>query len=935
MKKTRFQHHSSATKGVHREEYGGTADRSRSPLVGRESLLEGLRASYERASNAGGSLVFLWGEAGVGKTRLLREFAVVARCAGARIGSATCFESLCPPFAPLRELFADLALPDPFGLESFAAAQPSESARYRAFSDAADALNAVAEPLVLLLDDLQWADFATLEFLAFLTSRLARSQMLVLGAVRSEYLERDHARQETFADLIRRGATVVNVTPLAYQEVRTLVTTLWPQERAIDEQTIERVCALAEGKPYFAEELVDALLTSQPEAATAFTPLSIRAGVLARFERLAPQARRVLLYASVIGRNFDATLLEAVSGSSNSEVGDALATGREAQLVSEAPGRIGHFAFRHAITREILYQELLAIQVRTIHHDVAERLLRDPDAEPFDLAYHWNAAGDYERASTAYERAGDAALYRNAHRDAAIAYRGAIETRKDTDPSYAQLCEKFSRALSANAQIGDACAFAQRAVDAYEAAGQNARAASVAIRLARRTYEIGRPQAALAIALRALNLSREEGPVAYDAYVTLGHFEALQGRNDSAKTYLESAEAVPGDHPAVDRRNAYMVRAIVAATSGRLVEAFEHYEAAVAIARGLSDPEQLAWTLNNYASRATATGWTDRARKAHEEAAACVSSAEFAKVLASTIQGLAFAELLAGDLEAVAVRRREDALLPPGIAMTRDARIALGIRLAYYRGDDAAALALITPEMLDGAFASGETQRIGLLAGCAAACYDAAGRREEATTLRSRALEKINTVDFSFWLLDQLATSEVLEERERARMLLAQAATDSGNRAARAHLALFDARIARLTRSADAKSIASDAAAEFDAIGWPWERAQALEIAGRSAEALKSYRRHGFLRHARDLDQQRRRLRHRAGKQHLTPREFEIARLAADGMSNRAIAEQLFIGERTVETHIAAIFDRFDLTSRRELAALLTATRQVAGKPPA
>jgi len=916
--------------------YGGTADRSRSALVGRESLLEGLRRSYERACNNGGSLTFLWGEAGVGKTRLLAEIAAFARSAGARVATAACFESLCPPFAPLRELFGDLALPDPFALESFAAARPSESARYRAFADAADALSAPSEPLVLLLDDLQWADFATLEFLGFLTSRLAVSRMLVLGAVRSENLERDHARQETFADLMRRGAALLNVAPLAYQEVRTLVAGLWPKERAVDERAIERVCALAEGKPYFAEELVDALQTSQYETAAAFTPLSIRGGVLARFQRLLPHARQVLLYASVIGRNFDATLLEAVSRSTNSEVWNALVTGREAQLIREVPGRVGHFAFRHAITREILYQELLAIQVRAIHRDVAERLLQDPDAEPFDLAYHWSAAGDYERASTAYERAGDAALYRNAHRDAAIAYRGAVETRSASDPAYAQLCEKFSRALSANAQIDDACAFAQRAVDAYEAAAQNARAASLAIRLARRTYEAGKPHAASEIALRALRLSDEKGPVAYDAYVTLGHFEALQGRNDSAKMHLESAEAVPGDHPAVDRRNAYMVRAIVAATSGRLMEAFEHYEGAVAIARSLNDPEQLAWTLNNYASRATATGWTDRARSAHEEAAMCVSSAEFAKVRASTIQGLAFAELLAGDLDTVADRRREDALLPPGIAMTRDARIALGIRLAYYRGDDAAGLALITAEMLDGAFASGETQRIGLLAGCAAASYEAAGRREEANALRSRALEKINTVDFSFWLLDQLAAGEVLQERKRARMLLAEAATDSGNRAARAHLALFDARVARRIRATDAKSIASDAAAQFDAIGWPWERAQALEVAGRNAEALKLYRRHGFLRHARDLERQRRRLRHRAGKQHLTPREFEIARLAAAGMSNRAIAEQLYIGERTVETHIAAIFDRFDLTSRRELPALLTdAMRQVAVEPPA
>ncbi len=878
----------------------------------------------------------LSGEAGVGKTRLLQEFAAFASSAGARIGAASCFESLCPPFAPLRELFADLALSDPFALESFATTgQPSETARYRAFTDAANALASLAAPLVLLLDDLQWADFATLEFLSFLTPRIAPLPMLVLGALRSDYLERDHARQETFADLVRRGATLLHVAPLPVHEIRTLVTALWPKGRAVDERAVDRVCALAEGKPYFAEELVGALLSIESDAPAALPPLSIRAGVLARFEALRTETRRILLYASVIGRTFDAALLEAVSGSTDSEVFDALASSREAQLVCEVPGRIGRFTFRHAITREILYHELLAIQARAIHRDVAERLVRNADAEPSDLAYHWGAAGDSERASAAYERAGDAALYRNAHRDAEIAYRGAVDTRSDSHPTYAALCEKFSRALSANAHIEDACEFAQRAVNAYEAAGETPRAASLAIRLARRTYEMGQPKSASEIGLRALRLSGEQGAVAYDAYVTLAHFEALQGKNESAIAYLALAEAVPGEHSPVDRRNACMVRAIVAATSGALMEAFDHYEAAVSIVRALNDPEQLAWTLNNYASRATATGWTDRARAAHDEAAACVT-AEFAKVRASTIQGIAFAELLGGDLDAVANRQREDARLPPGIAMTRDARVALGIRLAYYRGDDATALAFITPEMLEAAFASGEAQRIGLLAGCAAACYDAVGRREAARALRARALETIRTVDFSFWLLDQLAGSESTGERAMARKLLLEAATDPGNRAARAHLALFDARLARRRHAADAKSLARDAAARFEVIGWPWERAQALEVGGRSAEALELYRRHGFLRHARELEQRRRRIRHRAGKQILTPRELEVARLAAEGKSNRAIADQLFIGERTVETHIAAIFDRFDLTSRRELTALLEdMNEQVAGKPSA
>lgn len=908
---------------MHRDVYGGAWGQPRSPLIGRSRQLGQLETIYARAVDGQGSAALLWGEAGVGKTRLLDEFSSRAHASGTLIGKATCFESLCPPFAPLRETLAALGVRKPFEAHGADSSQlQSELARYRAFLQAADSLKAAAVvPLVLMIDDLQWADFATLDFLAFLTPRLADLPLLVLGAVRSEQLERDHARQAALDRLGRQGAGAIAVPPLDGDEIRHLVSSIWPHDTS--KREIGRVCALAEGKPYFAEELVSSVVMAREGPRFDLTPLSIRAGVLARFEQLAPEDRRIVLNASVIGRSFDATLLAQITESSNADVAAVLTRTRDLQLVREIREIPGVFTFRHAITREILYRELLAFQSQAIHRAIAESLANVPDAHPLGLAYHWSAAGNREGASQAYERAGDDAMVRSAHRDAALAYRGAVESATGASAAYSTLCEKLSRALSINGEIEEACAFGERAVNACEAAGEALQAASLAIRLARRIYESGRPEAAATTARRALQLSGEHGPLAYDAYVTLAHFEALQSRNEAAVAYLASAEATPGEHLATHRRNAHIVRALVSATSGRVIEAFEEYEEAVSLARRLNDPEQLAWTLNNYASRAMATGWMDRALAAYREAASCVRSDEFGKVVATSIQGLAFAELLAGDFSEVRARQREDAQLPPGIAMTQTARTALGVRLAYYGDDDMQATQLVTPEALDLAFSSGETQRIGLLAGCIAPYYDATGRTDEARALRSRALETLRSVDFSFWLLDQLAPSPSSDERERARNLLAQAATDPGHVAAQAYLMLFDARVARLQRNAVAKSLATNAAAKFEAIGWPWERAQALELAGNYAEALALYRHHGFVRQVRQLEALRRRARHRAGAHQLTPREAEIARLAAQGMSNRAIAAQLFIGERTVETHIAAIFDRFDLTSRMQLQTLL------------
>ena len=115
--------------------------------------------------------------------------------------------------------------------------------------------------------------------------------------------------------------------------------------------------------------------------------------------------------------------------------------------------------------------------------------------------------------------------------------------------SYARLCEKFYRALSINGEIEGACGYAARRRRVRELPATRDAAASLAVRLARRTYEAGRPHEAAEAARRALRLSGGRGPAAYDAHVTLAHFEALQGRRDAAAAELTSAEATLGETP--------------------------------------------------------------------------------------------------------------------------------------------------------------------------------------------------------------------------------------------------------------------------------------------------------------------------------------------------------------------------------------------------
>ena len=228
----------------------------------------------------------------------------------------------------------------------------------------------------MLLDDLHWADFATLEFLAFF-ARKQNAAVLAIGTVRSDDLERDHARLDALNRLVRNGARRVNVDPLGRDDMHRLVSFLWPVESPQPSDQVERVCALAEGKPYFAEELVSSALALSATPAFDALPLSIRAGILARFERISGDERDILLQASVIGQTFVPALL--------------------AQLAKRDEGCV---LAALAAARELLYRELLQAQRQTTHRELAAILERaDRPADAGQVAFHWKAAGERARSS--------------------------------------------------------------------------------------------------------------------------------------------------------------------------------------------------------------------------------------------------------------------------------------------------------------------------------------------------------------------------------------------------------------------------------------------------------------------------------------------------------------------------------------------------------
>jgi DNA-binding CsgD family transcriptional regulator len=294
----------------------------------------------------------------------------------------------------------------------------------------------------------------------------------------------------------------------------------------------------------------------------------------------------------------------------------------------------------------------------------------------------------------------------------------------------------------------------------------------------------------------------------------------------------------------------------------------------------------------------------------------------------------ALGHILAGELDAAQRAHDEASSTNSDGARAHPVALAVGTRLAYLRDDDAAADQYVEGSALDAALCSPESRHVALVAGCAAAYLQTRGRTGEAWELRRRALVPLDGTEGAYWLLDQMAASPDEDVVARARALLDGATRGPDRLSASAHLALFDGRLLLLQgRREAARTLAREAAERFEALGRPWERAQAFEVAGERARALAIYEHLGCTRDAKRVTRARRRARHRPSTTHLTQRELEVARLASDGLSNRAIAEALFIGERTVETHITAIFERFHLTSRKELPALLQRLQVAPAQP--
>jgi DNA-binding SARP family transcriptional activator/tetratricopeptide (TPR) repeat protein len=483
-----------------------TPETARGAFVGRAAELAELVAGLDDALAGHGRLFLLVGEPGIGKSRLADELITHARARGARVLVGRCWEAGgAPAYWPwvqslrayvreseipalrsqlgdgaadlaqivpeLRQRFPELA--DPPSLES-------EGARFRLFDATAEFLRNASESrsILLVLDDLHAADASSLLLLQFIARQLGSTRMLLLCAYRDVDPIPGQTLTALLAEVAREPVTRrLSLGGLSEREVAEYL-----ELTASEMASPELVAALheeTEGNPLFVAETVRLLTVegvgAESAAATVAIPQSVRDVIARRLTHLSDECNRVLVLASVLGREFALDALARLSGVSEEELLDMLDEAMAARVVSDVPGGPGRLRFAHVLFRDTLYEGLTTVRRVRIHRHAIEAIETlygdEPGPHLAELAHHSIAGSEFDKALPYAKRAGDRALALLAYEESARLYETALEALDLAGASDEEMrCELLLRLGDAQARAGDVPAAKKTFLRAAEAA---------------------------------------------------------------------------------------------------------------------------------------------------------------------------------------------------------------------------------------------------------------------------------------------------------------------------------------------------------------------------------------------------------------------------------------------------------------------------------
>jgi DNA-binding CsgD family transcriptional regulator/tetratricopeptide (TPR) repeat protein len=537
-------------------------------IIGRDTELEKLEAAWRVTVAGEPQLILVAGEAGIGKTRLAKEFADRVTRSGGRVFSGACIDLRQGglPYAPIRQALrtvtrsADVRhlietvgdglaplLPD-LGASATVTVLGDQARRVRLFESLLHLFQELASraPVLLVVDDVQWADQGTLDLLTFLARNLAGVPILELLAFRDDRLALD---DPLWGFLVGQGSgTVRDRLTLGRLDQRHVAAQIAGiVETEPDPRLVEAVFERSDGNPFFVEELLAA-----SEGHRSPVPPTVRELLLSRILHLPAAIRQVLRLAAVAGRTVSQDTLARVANMKDLELSDALRAAIDAQVLEPVEDEDG-FTFRHTLLREALYDDLLPSERRRMHRAYASVLEAGQQRESSAMgavANHHDLGGEPERALPAFITAATAAERSFAFADAERFLRRAVELWDLVpDPSGMLGMDKvtlLSRAVEAALAVEDtkrALPLAQDALRLVDAQRDPTRAGLLLVLLGRALLLDGQEQEAhdahdkAVRTVPAVPASRERAEVlAYRANLL-----ALAGRFREARALGEEA----------------------------------------------------------------------------------------------------------------------------------------------------------------------------------------------------------------------------------------------------------------------------------------------------------------------------------------------------------------------------------------------------------
>ncbi len=977
-------------------------------FIGRVEPLERLAAAVARAATGESSAVIVGGEAGVGKTRLVREAAARA-AAGARVLTGACIDlgEGGPPFGPMVEVLRTLVREDGAGtIRSYAGPAAAELGRLvselagpdqgvaveapgapRLFEVVLGLLERLAldRPLLLVIEDLHWADGSTRDLLTYLIYQLGPAPVAIVMTFRTDELSRRHPLRPFLAELERSGrAERVDLDRFDRADVAAQLQGILGEPPT--PKVLEAVFTRSDGNAFFTEELV----ASGRDLQSGELPPSLRDVLLVRVEMCSPETQQLLRIAAAAGRSVQHGLLAVVAERDDVQLSEQLREAIAQQLIELTGER--EYTFRHALLQEALYDELLPGERVDVHAAYAAALSERPELADGDragvsalLAHHWYAAHELTAALGASVDAAMEAERVSAVPEARQHYERALSLwsrapgdRADLPLDHLDVLNRLAYASYLMADYDRALHLGDLAIAEARETSDPLRVSELLVRRGRYQWSEGLPALALATYEEALMTAPASPPTAQRASALSAYGQALMLVSRNAEAVVACRQAIEVAEATGDRATAGHARNSLGTALGALAQFDEGVTLlteALAISREVANIDDTCRAYVNLSETLLQGGRLEEGFALAREGAAFARRLGFHRAYGSyLLANCAMISFQRGDWDDV------DATTATALTLDAQRMAALRVntirvRMLVARGDLDGAQGNIEPALALAVHAA-DVQHGALAHVANAELLAARGDREGAVAAALRAVRATDDTDDEFYaepatrLGVEIAADLAAEARARhddggvaeavltaapflarADFLTVRGATMGIAPRTRGELASIAAERRRLDGVNDVQAWRA-AVDVWQQIGEPYPEARArarlaeallatqapkpeiegeLRAAAVIAEALRAVPlRDEVARIARwarvDLDSGAAVAAGVADAEPapfaLTRREREVLALVADGRTNRQIAETLFISTKTASVHVSNILSKLGVSNRSEAAAV-------------